>query len=261
MNLQPITYRHCHLNVSGVDTHRGFWVKTLGGNARGLHSHAHEVISFPDGLIFLRQQSPRGGSKGSTLDHVGFQVPDLQVLLEKLRKGGYRIVTDIEVPAALSSHVHDGVVRVPDQTGSTALVAAFVMGPDGIKIELMENVALTTPLAIHHFHLFTPRVDETKAWYVETFGGTPGTRGPFETADFQGINLTFSAAGGQISSTSGRVLDHIGFEVKDLDAVCAELDRSGIAIEGPYETDGFTVVSLKDPWGTSIELTEGLDLF
>jgi hypothetical protein len=61
--------------------------------------------------------------------------------------------------------------------------------------------------------------------------------------------------------TAGRAVDHIGFEVRDLAAFCAALDRKGIALTTPYRRDaelGVAMAALTDPWGTVIELTEGL---
>jgi extradiol dioxygenase family protein len=56
------------------------------------------------------------------------------------------------------------------------------------------------------------------------------------------------------------MLDHIGFEVKDLQAFCRKLETAGVKFDAPYSKDpsGFARAMLTDPWGTSIELTEGL---
>jgi hypothetical protein len=61
--------------------------------------------------------------------------------------------------------------------------------------------------------------------------------------------------------TKGRSLDRIGFEMNDLEAYCRKLERMGIAFDRPFTrvpplNIGTALVT--DPWGTSIELTEGL---
>ena len=56
-------------------------------------------------------------------------------------------------------------------------------------------------------------------------------------------------------------LDHIGFEVNNLEAFVSSLEAKGIRIEAPIRQVPNTklkVAFLTDPWGTSIELTEGL---
>jgi len=61
--------------------------------------------------------------------------------------------------------------------------------------------------------------------------------------------------------TKGRSLDHIGFEVKNLEAFCKKLEADGVKFETPYtvrpEID-LKLAFLVDPEGTRIELTEGL---
>ena len=60
--------------------------------------------------------------------------------------------------------------------------------------------------------------------------------------------------------TRGRMLDHIGFEVTNLEAFCKALEAKGIKFDRPYGKlpSGFGLAFLTDPWGTYIELTEGL---
>jgi lactoylglutathione lyase len=117
------------------------------------------------------------------------------------------------------------------------------------------------PIALHHIHFAGPPA-EMRDWYVKVFGAKPGTRGIYVTADLPGVDLSFSAAQAPVVGTRGRVLDHIGFEVKDLVAFCSKLEGMGIKIDRPpnkIPALNLTVAFITDPWGTSIELTEGLD--
>ena len=57
-------------------------------------------------------------------------------------------------------------------------------------------------------------------------------------------------------------MDHIGFEVRNLEAFCAKLEAAGVKLDVPYRkvaSLGIGLAFLTDPWGTYIELTEGLD--
>jgi catechol 2,3-dioxygenase-like lactoylglutathione lyase family enzyme len=118
------------------------------------------------------------------------------------------------------------------------------------------------PIIAHHIHLYVPEssVLEAKAWYVRMFGGVPGKRWRYEAADLPGINLNFSASPRPTASTRGRMLDHIGFEVENLEAFCRTLAAKGLTFDVPYRRfpDGIATAFLTDPWGTRIELTEGL---
>lgn len=62
----------------------------------------------------------------------------------------------------------------------------------------------------------------------------------------------------------GVSIDHIGFEVRNLEAFCRTLEASGVKFERPYRKnpgDPVATALLVDPWGTSIELTEGLSRY
>jgi hypothetical protein len=59
--------------------------------------------------------------------------------------------------------------------------------------------------------------------------------------------------------TAGRVVDHVGFDVHNLEAFCAGLEVKGVELTEPYHREGsLGMARLVDPWGTVIELTEGL---
>ena len=66
-------------------------------------------------------------------------------------------------------------------------------------------------------------------------------------------------------SKNGRrciALDHMGFEVKNIDAYVAKLQAAGIktdaAVRNSTNASGLRIAYITDPWGTEIELTEGL---
>jgi predicted enzyme related to lactoylglutathione lyase len=82
-----------------------------------------------------------------------------------------------------------------------------------------------------------------------------------QSADLPAVNLSFSGSPKPTAPTKGRSLDHIGFDVTNIEALVAHLEANGIRIEAPVRTVPGTKVKiafLTDPWGTYIELTEGL---
>ena len=101
------------------------------------------------------------------------------------------------------------------------------MGPDDTKVELVENKGMPGAIALHHIHFAASNVKEMQAWYAKTFNAKPGTRGSFQAADLPGVNLTYSPAPEAVVATRGRSLDHIGFEVKDLENFVKQLEASG----------------------------------
>ena len=66
------------------------------------------------------------------MNHIGFSVPNLRQALDRVKAGGYPIITRSEVAA--TQQVIDDIAPVNATTS-----IAFVMGPDEVKVELLEN--------------------------------------------------------------------------------------------------------------------------
>ena len=250
----PVAYGHHHLNVTDRAAHERFWGDTLGGIPTPWRDV--RIFKFPNVLVFLTDREPTGGTIGTTVNHVGFWVPSVQAALDKVRAAGYPVVTRQELPSSIE--VEDGIAHIADQDTNIA----YVMAPDNVKVELVENRSQGVPIAMHHIHFYTDQVDAMKDWYVKTFDATPGMRGSFEAADLPGVNLTFSTADRAPAGTQGRSLDHVGFEVDNLEAFCKKLEAQGITFDRPYteiEALNIAIAFFTDPFGTYIELTEGLD--
>ena len=103
-----------------------------------------------------------------------------------------------------------------------------------------------------------------QAWYAKTFGAEQRPQAPgqaFLTAALPGVTLNFSPSPTPTVATQGRALDHIGFEVKNLEAFTKKLEADGIPLTVSYRTVpalDIAIAFIKDRWGTNIELTEGL---
>jgi catechol 2,3-dioxygenase-like lactoylglutathione lyase family enzyme len=99
-------------------------------------------------------------------------------------------------------------------------------------------------------------------WYVENFGATPGKRAQFDTANVPGTEITFNKVDKAQVPTKGRSVDHMGFEVRNIDAFVGKLQAKGIKTDAPIRNStnasGLRIVYVTDPWGTEIEITEGL---
>jgi len=243
---------HLHLLVRDPEAHRKFWVAVMG--AAPVKLGTIEVMKFPDVLVMFRKGEPSGGTKGSVVNHLGFKIRDLKATVAKMKAAGGVFVTSTEVSGGRATG--DYWFNPPQKA-----LQAFLMAPDEIKIELTEDPSLPVPIAHHHIHFYNGAVAETKSWYVKSFGAAGGKRGQFEAADLPGVNLTFSNSDTPTAPLKGRSLDHIGFEVKNLEAFCKKLEQAGIKFDVPFRQApalGISLAFLTDPWGTYIELTEGL---
>ena len=254
----PIVYGHHHLNTTNVEAQKKFFVDTLGGTAVTVGTNNLEIVKFPNVLIFFRTvKAPPGGTRGTTVNHIGFSVPDLRAMVDKVKASGYQMITATE--ATPDRVVKDDIAGPPPAGGSSI---AFVQAPDDVKVELVEMKAQTAPIAMHHVHFFNLANMEMQAWYVKTFGATSRLGGSFPAAILPGVTFNFSASKTPVVGTQGRAVDHIGLEVRNLEAFTKKLESEGIKLDVPYRKVpalDIAIAFFTDPWGTYVELTEGLD--
>jgi catechol 2,3-dioxygenase-like lactoylglutathione lyase family enzyme len=254
----PIVYGHHHVNATSVDAHKKFWAETLGGTVIQTGTNNLEIIRMPNVLIFMRAQAATGGTKGSTADHIGLSVPDLRQSIDTARANGYRIVTAQEAPANVP--VTDDIAVL----GGPVSGLAYLLGPDDVKVELLEMKAQKEPVKLHHIHFFAEKNSAMRDWYMKVFGATPVTSAntAFVSANLPGVVLNFSPSPTPVAGTVGRAVDHIGFEVKGLEAFLTKLEGQGITPSVGFrrvDALNLNIAFIVDPWGTNIELTEGLD--
>lgn len=257
----PVIVGHYHLNVTSVDEHKKFWVDTLGGTAIKIGSV--DVVKFPDVFLFLRVQPPTAGTRGTTFDHIGFAVPNVPDTTAKVVANGYRLTVGREIP---------GQAPPAPATGGSAVYGKFsyLLGPDGVKVELVTSSASSPPpIAHHHVHFVNKQYVEMQQWYMKAFDATlrPGQTDFFIGADLPGVGYMLNFFRWELEEnlvgTRGRAVDHVGFEVKHLEDFCKKLEAKGITLTQPYrkapELNNVGTAMITDPWGTLIELTEGLD--
>jgi catechol 2,3-dioxygenase-like lactoylglutathione lyase family enzyme len=261
----PVILGHYHLNVTSVDAHKKFWVDTLGGTAMKFGPDNIDVIKFPDAFLFLHVQPPTGPTRGTAFDHIGFAAPNVPALVARITANGYQLTDGREPAPGAAKAAPSG-----PQPGGGAI--AYVLGPDGAKIEIVTNrEPNAVPFKHHHVHFINKQYVEMQQWYMKAFDATlrPGQTDFFIGADLPGVGYMlnfFRWEGDQNMNpvgTKGRVVDHIGFEVKNLEEFCRKLEAKGIKLTVPYRKDpalnNIGTAFITDPWGTSIELTEGLN--
>ena len=145
---------------------------------------------------------------------------------------------------------------------------------DGVKIEFLEKPANTVPIKFDHIHFAAVgaapdganSATAMREWYEKVFGAAESTSGAGPTAakalELPGTSLRFRAATSVTIGTKGTVLDHIGFEIKDLEAFVQKAQANGIKFDVPFTKRpelGITQAFVTDPWGNYIELTDGLN--
>jgi len=243
-----VTMGHIHLVVKDVEAQKTFWISAMGGTL--VKDGPLELIQFPGVFIMLRKADPAAPPvpppAGSIVNHFGFVVKDLPDAIARWKAAGLQI----------------DPTRNPNEV--------YVHAPDGIRVEVYGVPSLTTAVQMNHIHFEAPDVAGIKAWYAKVFGAVPGQRAcvacidkprMIQADDLPGVNLSFNQSEKSVAPTKGRAIDHIGFDVKDLDAFAKKLEAQGIKLDVAVRQIPNSKVKLAfvtDPWGTYIELNEGL---
>jgi catechol 2,3-dioxygenase-like lactoylglutathione lyase family enzyme len=229
---------HLHLATKDVEASRRFWT-ALGGVA--VQNGQLQLIQLPGTFVMLRQSAQTtGGTEGSTVERVMFRVKTS------------------ELPSLIQ--------RLEQATGSK--VGALLTSPEGVTVELRGAAESQEPtIQMERLDFKTVAPAETRDWYAKTFGATadslavPAGTSPVYIAQLPGLIMYFRKADAAPAGTKGRGLDHIGFEVKNLEEFCKKLEAAGQKFDRPYgrlPNSATAIAFLTDPWGTYIELTENL---
>jgi len=239
-NAGGVSWGHIHMNVSDVEEHVRIWVEHFGGTRIDFPV---ATVALPNTLLMFNDRAPTGGTQGSSVDHFGFSVPNVAAFLERWRADGLEVESEFQ--------------------GFGDLPQAYLGLPDGIRVELEEVPSLSEPAVPYHVHLYTDGDPEMlRDWFVERFSMEPRVRGFNQhTADVPGMNVSFSPSEQPLEPSRGRAVDHIGFEIENLEAFVSSLQASGVALDAEdrgIEALGVGVARFTDASGTYWELTERL---
>ena len=232
-----LTMGHWHIASKDVEANKKLF---LAMGAKMYMPGGNPLMMFPGVYINLNlgKEKGEGGTPGSVVNHVGFIVNN--------------------VPARVAEWKAAGVNVLPGNNGR--MDQAFVVTPDGVRIEILEDKTQAMPIRHEHVHLSIPEADVPKAqeWYAKTFGGKAGTRNNGRVVDLPGVQIRFATADTKQAPTRGRVLDHIGFDVRDHAAFVRKLQAEGIRLDEPprQSPTGSTITYITDPWGTRIEIVQ-----
>jgi len=221
-----VTIGHIHILTPDPEVHKKLWVDLFG--AQVTKAGGLEIIKLPGTIILIMKAQPSEAAGLPTIDHFAFWVADLADTKKKLASA--------QIPMDAKS------------------IATF---PDGVRVEFIEDKHLKVPIAFSHFHLFSSDKELLQNWYAKTFGIK------FPAApDFPGGAVFFTEQKEpQRVPSKGHALDHVGFEVKNLEEFCKKLEADGIKLDMQIIAApqiGLKVTFVTDPAGTRIELTEGL---
>jgi len=233
-----LTMGHWHLISKDVEENKKIFL-AMGGKL--FMPGGAPLMMFPGIYINLTLGNEKGdgGTRGSVVNHVGFIVDNVQERVAQWKAAGVAVLPG----------------------NSNRIDQAYVETPDGVRIEILEDKKQAMPIRHEHVHLFLTEAEIPKAvaWYAETFGGKTGTRNDQPIVDVPGRQIRFGKADTAQAPTRHRVLDHIGFDVKDHTTFLKTLEANRIMLDEPPRkspTTGNIVTYITDPWGTRIEIIE-----
>src|SRR5437016_12926008 len=234
-NQAGVTMGHWHIASKDVEANKKLF---LAMGAKLYMAGGNPLIMFPGTYINLNlgTEKGNGGTQGSVVNHVGFIVNNVQARVAQWKAAGVTVLPG----------------------NNNRLDQAFVETPDGVRIEILEDKTQSMPVRNEHVHLSLPETEipKAQAWYAKTFGGKAGTRNNAPVVDLPGVQIRFAKADAKQAPTRGRVLDHIGFDVKDHQALVKKLQAERIKLDEPVRkslTAG-TIASITATWGTRIAI-------
>lgn len=242
-NDDGLTYGHVHLNVTNIDEHVAIWTEHFG--ATRVDKGPLTAVRMPSMVIIFTEREPSMGSRETLMDHFGVKVRNIDKFAARWTAAGYEMGTPF--------------------TGAEGQTNAYVTLPDGVYVELQEDQGLHEEITGYHVHFYSQEPEALLAWYTDLFGLDIRPRGSIATTtNVPGMNLSFSRSRQPRQVTQGAAIDHIGFEVTNLEAFCQRLAARGIEFDVPYRevpAIGLAIAFITDPQGVRIEFTEGLDAY
>ena len=138
-----------------------------------------------------------------------------------------------------------------------------LLGPDDIQVRITEDRSLATPIAADGLIMNVANAAEVSAWYAKWFGATISRSGNETIGDIPGARILFHETKDTIAPMRGHSLGLLGFEVTDIEGFVKRYQEAGGTFDGngtiaKAQAANLAVIQLTDPWGTSIEVSQGL---
>jgi catechol 2,3-dioxygenase-like lactoylglutathione lyase family enzyme len=264
---QQTHFHHVHLNSTDPAAAIDFYTSHLSGD-RATFDGDPAVWTQASWLLFNKVKKAPPSDVVSPLFHIGWGAVDMKAEFERQMALGTTFQTVLT----------DGVELFGAGTRDRNFFM-YLDGPDHSTIEVQS--------APHnnfmHVHLLSDDPIAASAWYVKHFGLTPRNQlttvrafrgiptGPSASLQLDAVTFFWyptahakALYGGQwkgrtrYATNRGRVIDHVGLSVDDLDATIARLKAAGVSVLSPPRTrDGIRSAFVEAPDGMELEVVEG----
>src|SRR5471032_2521691 len=141
-NEAGVTMGHWHLNSRDVEASKKIFVG-MGGIA--MKPGDFDIVQFPGVIVNLHLRPgsapSTGPTEGTVVNHVGFIVQNVQESVAKWKAAGVPVLPG----------------------NNNRLDQAYVVTPDGLRIEILEDKTQSVPIRHEHIHLFLHEAEIPKA--------------------------------------------------------------------------------------------------
>jgi catechol 2,3-dioxygenase-like lactoylglutathione lyase family enzyme len=230
---QAADYGHLNLTAPDTTAAANWYGKHFGGDVGP--GETTDRVAFGNILVVFYGREPTAGAGGSGVDHIGFSMPN--------------------VAQTMAAIVADGGTSLGDLINFDGMTIGFVEDPWGTKIELIDDPELR---GSHHIHLSSPDPEATLSWYAGAVGGEVSKfKGQLDGLFYGDIWLLAAQSKGPVAATKGRSMDHLGWNLDNLDAAAQTLKSQGVHFSmEPRDYHSLRIAFIDGPDGVRIELVQ-----
>ena len=160
----PIIAGHYHINSADIDARD----EVLGRHARRRHikfgPQQVDVVEFPGIFLFFRKQAPTARRAAPRSITSVLPCPNVAEVAAQAVANGYQ--------RTVGREPGPGQTAAPPTAGNYGKFE-YLIGPDGVKVELVtNNEPNAPPIKHHHMHFVNKQFVEMEQWYMKAFNAT-----------------------------------------------------------------------------------------
>jgi catechol 2,3-dioxygenase-like lactoylglutathione lyase family enzyme len=263
-------FHHLHLNATDPKADIEFYTTKFDAEKASFKGLVDAVWAQKSWMLFQKVATAPPSEVVSTIWHFGWGAEDMKEAYQKQLDSGTKFATPL-------TDISELIGQTPN---SGKFFYAYVQGPDNALIEL--NTASFHRFG--HLHLLSENPVAAGEWYAKHFGVKPRNSaavrmyhdvqvGPSASFVIDNVSViiypieyarTSHMPGWEnrtkFEPTKGRVVDHIGISVENLDDAIARLRKEGVTVtDEPKSIAGGKVkyAFIEDPDKMRIEIIEG----
>lgn len=268
-------FHHLHLNATDPAAAINFYTSKFDCEKGKFAGLLDGVWAQKSWMLFTKVSAPPPWELTSAIWHFGWGAEDMKATYQKQLDSGTKFFTPL-------TDISDIGGRNPGATG--LFYYAYVEGPDRALIEL--NTAGHHRFG--HLHMFSEDPVSAGEWYMKHFGATrrgtaPPSRepryyrdvpiGPSMSLTMDNVNMIIYPIAysrkaytdhwktqKEMTSTKGRVVDHVGFSVDNLSETLEKLRKDGVKVTDEIKSVAGGKIKyafIEGPDKIRIELVEG----